>query len=211
MYDTRIYTVIRILKSPNQSLQEIYYNENNYFVFGLIILALTGIFSISLATAPLDESTVSFNHLGYAMYNGIVFKIAETVFSFLASILLIVMVFFIGKRFGGIGNFKKIFATQSCSVFPILIGGIFSNTILFILPYVIPESPIGAEPPFQYFPLVIYFGIYGPFGIWSLIIAIKAIKISNGFGTDKATGVFLLSLLIVSFILIPVSWLFGFI
>ena len=73
---------------------------------------------------------------------------------------------------------------------------------------VIPESPAGAEPPFEYFALVVYFGIYGPFGIWSIIIAIKAIKIPNGFGTGKAIGVFLLSLLIASFILIPVSWLF---
>ena len=210
MYEKKISTVIGILKNPNQSLQEICYNENNYLVFGLIILALAGISSIGLITTSPDESPITFNHLGYALTNEPVYEITETVFSFLASILLIVMVFLIGKRFGGISNFKKIFATQSCSLLPVIIGGILSNTILFVLPYVIPESPVGAEPPFQYFALVVYFGVYGPFGIWSIIIAIKAIKIPNGFDTGKAIGVFLLSLLIVSFILIPVSWLFGF-
>ena len=208
MYEKRISTVIRILKNPNQSLREICYNENNYLIFGLVIIALAGIFSMSLITAPPDESA-SFNHLGYALISEPVYEITETVFSFLASILLIVMVFLIGKRVGGIDNFKKIFATQSCSVFPALIGGILSNTILFVLPYVIPETPVGAEPPFQYFPHVVYFGIYGPFGIWSLIIAIKAIKIPNGFGTGKAIGIFLLSLLIVSLILVPANWLLG--
>lgn len=160
-----------------------------------------------MANASLDESIASISQFGIWMNDDPIDWITDPIFGFLTSVVLIAIIFLIGKKLGGIGNFKKIFAVISHATLPVVIGGIISFVAFFTLSSTIPDTADETDFQFQYFGLVFYFGVMVPFSIWSLIISIKAIKIANGFGTGKAFGIILLASLISYIIWIPANWL----
>lgn len=207
MYKQRFYTILGILKSPNLTLREICDNEGSYLISSVIILVLASVFTVSMANGPLDENIASVSQFGIWMSDDPIDWITDAIFGFLASVVLIVIIFLIGKKFGGIGNFKKIFAVISHATLPVVIGGIISFAAFFALSSTIPDTVDETDSQFQYFGLAFYFGVIVPFSIWSLIISIKAIKIANGFGTGKALGIILLASIISYVIWIPANWL----
>ena len=206
MYTQRFYTVLEILKSPNQSLREICDNENKYLISSVILLILASVFSIDMANGPLDESIASVKQFGIWVSDDPVYWITNSIFGLLGSIALIAIIFMMGKKLGGIGNFKKIFAVISHATLPVVIGGIMISAVFFALSSTTSDTIDEADPEFQHFGMVSYLGVMIPLSIWSLIISIKALKIANGFGAGKSFGIILLASLAFFVILIPLNW-----
>ena len=207
MYKQRFYTVLGLLKSPNQSLQEICDNGDKYLASSLIILILASVFSIDMANGPLDENIASVKQFGIWVSDDPAYWITTSIFGLFGSIVLIVIIFMMGKKLGGIANFKKIFATISHATLPVVIGGIIISAVFFALSYTTSDTVDEVDSEFQYFGTVSYLGVMVPLSIWSLIISIKALKIANGFGAGKSLGIILLASIAFFVIWIPVSWL----
>ena len=78
-----------------------------------------------------------------------------------------------------------------------LIGGILVSIFLYYPPLLEYVSGIDSKDPgFLMLYWVLYFGIFLPFSLWSLILSIKAIKIANNFGTGKTLGIIILTAII---------------
>ena len=207
MYKHQFYTVFGILKNPNQSLQKICDDECQYLVSSVIILLLASVFSIGMASGPLDESIASVSQFGIWISDDPVYWITDGLLGLLANIVLIAIIFMIGKNLGGVGSFKKIFAVISHATLPVVIGGIVVSAMFFALSSTISDTADEADSVFQHVGMVSYLGVLVPLSIWSLIISIKALKIANGFGAGKALGIILLATIISYVIWIPASWL----
>ena len=173
----------------------------------MIILILAAVFLIDMASGPLDESIVSVSQFGMGVNDDPVYLITSSVFDLLASIVLIAITFMVGKKLGGIGNFKKIFAVISYATLPVVIGGVIISVVFFALSSAVSDAADKTDSAFQYFGMVSYLGVMVPLSIWSLIISIKALKVANGFGTGKAFGMLLLASLISYVVWIPAIWL----
>ena len=176
-------------------------------ISSVILLILASVFSIDMAGGPLDESIESVKQFGIWVSDDPVYWIVSSILGLLGGIALIAIIFMIGKKLGGIGSFKKIFAVMSHATLPIVIGGIILSAVFFALSSTVSDNIDEAEPEFQHFGLVSYFGVMVPLSIWSLIISIKALKIANGFGAGKSFGIILLASLAFFVILIPLNWL----
>ena len=210
MNKQQFYTIFTVLKNPNQSLREICYNEKYYLVPAIILIALAAIFTISMIDEPPDENVSTFEQFGFGFSTNPVDYMVTTIFSFLSSIVFTVIVFLLGKKMGGIGNFKKIFVVMSHAILPVVIGGIIVTGISLVLPYVVSDVSSEEElSSLQHSGTVLYYGVFVPFALWSLALTVIAIKIPNGFGTGKAVGIVLLSVLISYVIWIPANLIFA--
>ena len=207
MCKQRFYTIFGILKNPNLTLREICDNDDQYLVSSIIMILLASVFSIDIASEPLDESIASVSQFGIWMSDDPVYWITDAIFGFLANFVLIVIIFIVGKKLGGIGNFKKIFAVMSHAILPVVIGGTVISAVFFALSSTASDTEDETDSAFQYVGMVSYYGVMIPLSIWSLIISIKALKIANGFETGKAFGIILLASLASTMIWIPVSML----
>ena len=207
MYKQQFYTILGILKSPNLTLRAICDNEDRYLVSSVIILILVSVFSIDMASGPLDESIESVSQFGIWVSDDPVYWITDGIFGLLASVILITIIFLIGKKLGGVGSFKKIFVVISHATLPVVIGGIIISAVFFALSSTTSDTADETDSAFQYVGMVSYYGVMVPLSIWSLIISIKALKIANGFGAGKALGIILLASLVSTLIWIPANWL----
>ena len=207
MYKERLNTIFGMLKSPNQSLHEICNNEDQYLVSSVIILIFASVFSINMANGPLDDTIPSVSQFGIWFSDEPIYWISDGLLGLLGSIILIAIIFVMGKKFGGIGNFKKIFTVISHASLPVVIGSVVIFAMFFVLSSTMSDSIDETDSEFQYFGMVSYFGVLVPLAIWSLIISIKALKIANGFGTGKAFGILLLATVISYVVWIPLNWL----
>ena len=133
MYKEQLNTIFGMLKSPNQSLQKICDNEDRYLVSSVIILIFASVFSINMASGPLDDALPSVSQFGIWFSDEPIYWITDGLLGLLGSIVLIAIIFVIGKKFGGVGNFKKIFAVVSHATLPVVIGGVMIFAIFFAL------------------------------------------------------------------------------
>ena len=161
-----------------------------------------------MASGPLDESIASVKQFGVGVSYDPVYWITSTILGLVGNIVLIAIIFMISKKLGGFGSFKKIFVGISHATLPVVIGGIIITAVFFTLSSTLTPEDIGdAESEFQYFGTVSYLGVVVPLSIWSLIIAMRALKIVNGFGAGKALGIILLASIVSFVVWIPLYWL----
>lgn len=193
--DTRIRLVISVMTRPNQTFREITNHDQSYFVFAIAIFALSSFFFVGYIS---EESIVSLP----VTEGGFVLDARYQIQSFgefvLWNILFIALVFYLGIKFGGNNNFKKVFSVITFAMIPMLIGGVIMHVFALYSPFVEGISGIDKESSdFAGLFWYLYF-IYIPFVIWTIILTIKAIKIVDGFGTAKAFGILILSAVIES-------------
>lgn len=101
-------------------------------------------------------------------------------------------IYLIGKALGGNKSWRKVFtAIFYIEVVSILL--VAASALSFLLPF----SLQGA-----------YYAIMIAVLVWAVIIGIKAIKVLNGFGTAKAFGILILSVLIQLIWIIPIRLLY---
>ena len=192
--DTRIMSVISVMTRPNQTFREITNHNQSYFVFAIAIFALASFFFVGYITEE-SVSSLPVNEGGFVL--DVRYQIQSFGESVLWNILSVVLIFYLGVKFGGNNNFKKVFSVITFALIPILIGGVIMHVFALYPPLVESISGIDKESPEfagLFWPL--YFA-YLPFVLWSVILSIKAIKIVNGFRTAKAFGILIMSTVIV--------------
>lgn len=193
----KIGIIAQILKSPNSAFREISENSGHYFVFSVIIFAISyGLWLYPLYTrqvaATIGEIRYEWSAAIYAI---------ETVQIVASPLLGFAVIFYVGKRFGGTLSFKKIFSALSHCLIPMIIG-----SAIVILGTGIYESIfVDGNHSSEYDKLASYalvfvlrhdmvFGLIGlSFIVWSVILAIKAVKIVNNFETKRSLGIIMLS------------------
>ena len=103
-----------------------------------------------MADGPLDESIASVKQFGIWISDDPVYWVTDGIVGLVANIVLIAIIFMIGKKLGGIGNFKKIFAVISHATLPVVVGGIMISAVFFVLWSTTPDTVDEADSSFQY-------------------------------------------------------------
>ena len=194
LLDARIKSVISVMTRPNQTFREITSYNENYFVFAIAIFALTSFFFVGYTTEEAVGS-LPVNEGGFVL--DATYQIESFMEAILWNMFSIALIFYLGIKFEGNNNFKKVFSAITFALIPMLIGGVIMHVFALYPPLVENISGIDKESPEfpgLFWPL--YFA-YLPFVLWSVILSIKAIKVVNGFGTAKAFGVLIISTIIV--------------
>ena len=199
MTNKKITSILGVIKNPNNTIKEISENENYYFVPSIAILVISSIFFINISSPSEEISSLPTNEIGYILDAEI--QIIDGIVKVLGGFLNTVIIFYLGKKLGGSKNFRRVFSVVSYSLIPVLIGGILVSIFLYYPPLLEYISGIDStDSEFGTLFWILYYGLFLPCGIWSLILLIKALKIANNFGTKKAFGTFVLAAIIDYFI-----------
>ena len=204
--DERIKSVISVMTRPNQVFREITNHDQSYFIFGIVIFALASFFFVGF----IDEESVAslpVNEGGFVLDAW--YQIQSFGESVLWNVLSVALIFYLGAKFGGNNNFKKVFSVITFALIPMLIGGMIMHVFALYPQLMETISGIDKESPEfagLFWPL--YF-TYMPFVLWSVILSVKAIKIVDGFGTAKAFGLLVLSAVIVYVVALTISFGLG--
>ena len=195
-------SIFNVIRKPNDTFRQIYDNVDDHFRSAIAILIISSFFAVSFTFPSETLAHLPTNELGYVL--DVEIEIIDFIVIILSEILLIVLIFYVGKKFGGSKNFRGVFSVLSYALIPALIGGFIVSILLFYPPLL--EFVSGIDTENDVFPMlfwILYLGIFAPSTIWSLILSIKAIKIANGFGTRKSIGIIILSSIISYAVLIP--------
>ena len=195
--DVRVRSVVLVMTRPNQIFREIMEFDQSYFVFAIAIFALLYFFFVGYSIEE-SASSLSVNEAGFVWDAR--YQIQSFGESVLWNILSIVLIFYLGVKFGGSNSFRKVFSVITFAMIPVLIGGITLHVFTMYPPLIEAISGIDKESPEfagMFWPL--YF-VYMPFTLWLFILSIKAIKTVDNFGTAKAFGILVISAVVVYFV-----------
>ena len=190
-----LYIISELLKKPNVAFEKISQNPQ-YFKLAVVI------FSISIFISSFQQiSTLIFYSSQDADAINITYRIIDFGGTILSHILMIVIIFYVGKIVKGNTNFKQVFSVLSFCLIPIMFGvGIIASGNLF-LTYSMVESTDDLSPSyaldFIVSPIVLLQIVLLPCGIWSLILYIKAIKITDNFSTLQAVILVIFTIILV--------------
>ena len=197
----------RIMYAPNDTLLRIRNNPRPYVATSVAILVLASVFAVG--SGDFEETDNYITGFGYLLTPE---QIAITsVSGFIASIISIVMIYFIGGKLGRKSDFNKVFCMMSYSATPILIGGLITTGYFFMFAFLLEhESQTGtaeAIASMQVNGFLGYMGLYLPFIIWTIILTIKAIKRANEVSTLRAIGIIIIASIISMLATIPFGWI----
>ena len=191
-----INVVIDSIIRPNTCFANISENPRYYFTSSVIIFAVAAV-SASLSSA-LNGWYWNFNGQNYLDFSAMPFLLS-TVHTALQNIVLIVAIFWIGKKLGGATRFKKIFSLISHCLVPATIGSLLipvGMTLVSQLLFAGIEVGGGAvdldpdlSPSYALdyaSTAIISYGFLVPFAAWVFILFVKATKIANGFDIKKS-------------------------
>lgn len=190
------YAVLGTIIRPRATFENITDNANRYFASSVIILASMCVASPLFGyyrELPTDSPFLSFVEI-YAT------RVAGNV---LQSLLFVVAVFWIGKRCGGNSEFKRTFSVLPYCLIPFMVGAaavpMAAQLSQELLNTTYGDGALGSDPDLSptftsdFYSLSTYLIIQNIFVIaflaWALVLLLKAIKISNGFGTAKSVGI----------------------
>ena len=114
--------------------------------------------------------------------------------------MLIVGIFWIGKKLGGNTNFRKIFSVISYCLVPATIGGLLIPVGIFLVSELLtPGAGVTGGNSIDFDPqlspsyaldfmssAIISYGFFIPFVFWMFILFVKAIMIANNFNFKKS-------------------------
>ncbi len=187
--------ISELLKKPNVAFEKISQNPQ-YFRLAFVV------FSISIFISSFQHvSTLIFYSPQDADALNIAYKIIDFGGTILSHMLMIVIIFYVGKIVKGNTNFKQIFSVLSFCLIPIMFGAVIIASGNLLLTYSMSESKDDLSPSyaldFIVSPIVLLQFILLPFGIWSLILYIKAIKITDCFSTLQAVTLVIFTIILV--------------
>ena len=212
--------------SPNSAFAEIRDNEEKYFaqsigilLFSMILVGLIFV-PIYLMLAPdIDETLVETEEdlLAITEFEEVFNPktiVIDLILSLASEIILIVVLYLIGKNLGGNPSWKKVFSVVSHSYviyLPVLASVI---VFLFIMMSVVVDARDQGDSfdpsPEKFLTLIgiplaaMILGIV-VFVIWDIIVIIKATKVVNGYGTLKAIGVLILATIVSILVQVPLG------
>ena len=181
---------------PTQTFREVAENDQSYFIVAIAIFVATSFFFINI-TSDQPDSSLEISEFGYVW--DVMYQAESFTKSVVWNAISVVLIFYLGLKFGGSNSFKKVFSVLAYAMVPVLVGGIALH-IFFMHPFML-ESITGMDKESEEFLglfWVLYFASI-PFAIWSFLLSIHAIKIVNRFGNAKAFGVLMISVAAVFF------------
>jgi len=121
-----------------------------------------------------------------------------------------VSLYYIGKKFGGNKNWKKVFSVFFHIYVPVIPMMVVMSVLVFFMwsslaeidpSYLMSPEIDEEEALFVIGPILGYVGLVTAaiaFMVWIIVISVKAIKIVDGFETGKAFGLLILVMIISS-------------
>ena len=213
--------ILRVFTAPNAAFAQIRDGEEKYFEQSAALLIAASFITIltivPFLIIPLDD--IFLEELDDFIFGVNETDIAFTVISGIASELVIVtVIYFVGKKLGGNKDWKPVFSVNfhvNVLVIPMMM--VLSILIFLMLGSLssidissLTEAGLGEDqvltlmtPLFGYVGLLM--GFILAFGIWIIVVSVKAIKVINGFGTAKAFGIFILAVIISMIVTIPLG------
>ena len=194
----RLGIISELLKKPNVAFEKISQNPQ-YFKLAVVI------FSISIFISSFQQiSRLIFHSSQDADALNIAYMIIGFGGTILSHILMIVIIFYVGKIVKGNTNFKQVFSVLSFCLIPIMIGAIIIVSGNLFLSYLMAESTDGLSPSyaldFIVSPMILLQIVLLPFGVWSLILYVKAIKITDNFSTLQAIVLVIFTIILIQLI-----------
>lgn len=192
-----IFIISDVLKKPNVAFEKISQNPQ-YFRLSVIL------FSIACFTSFFAEISELFFQMPYGLRE--IPNLVRHAVSFggivLNNFVIILIVFYIGRKLNGSTNFRQIFTSMSFCLIPIIIGtAVMSFSIIL---YFFSTSPYDPSVPhastFMLSPPMLSNFVITPFFIWSVILYFKSIKITNNFTNMETVITLVLALLGMHFL-----------
>ena len=191
-----LYIIREVLTKPNIAFEKISQNPQ-YFRLSVIL------FSIACFASFFTEISALFFQSSYGLRE--IPNLIPHVVNFggivLSNFVMILIIFYVGRKLGGNTNFRQIFSSMSFCLIPVIIGAIIlsSSTMLYsfsILSY--DELSPSYASDFMLSPPMLGNFIIIPFFLWSVILYFKSIKITNNFTNSKTIITLVLAFLVTS-------------
>ena len=194
-----INTIIDSIIRPNVCFAHVSENTKYYFTSSVIIFFIAG--ASAILSSLLNMSYWNNNGQNYLDFS-VISLLLSIIHNMLRNFVLIVVIFFVGKKLGGNSSFKKTFSVLSYCLIPAIIGALvipvtltFASHMLFtgnggdymgggtldLDPDLSPSYALDFA-----FSAIISNGFAIAFGAWMLILFLKATKIVHGFNIKKS-------------------------
>ena len=175
---------------PGATIRRISDEPGRYLVPSVVVFAAT------IAVGTLSNS----GYVGYQMI-GILWGYAlyvPIVGSVLSGLLLIVVIFWIGRRWGGNRSFRRAFPVLAYCLVPAMLGVLAASVVENLYLFPVPETELSDgqhltlryDVDFFMIKFVIGFFFIG----WMLLLHMKAIRILNGFGYARSAAILALAI-----------------
>ena len=187
--------IFELLQKPNVAFEKISLNPQ-YFRLAIVL------FSISIFISSFQQiSTLIFHSPHDPNSLNIAYRIIDIGGIILNHVLIIVIIFYIGKIVKGNTNFKQVFSVLSFCLIPTIIGISMISSGNVLLTYSMTEDTDDLSPSyaldFIVSPIVLMQIIIVPFFIWSMILYVKAIKITDNFSTIQTVVLLIFTLIVL--------------
>ena len=182
-----------IIVRPGATIRRISDEPGRYLVPSVAVFAAT------TAVGTLSNS----GYVGYQMIgiSGDYALHGPIVGSVLNGLLSIVVIFWIGRRWGGNRSFRRAFPVLAYCLVPSMLGVLAVSVAENLYLFPVPETDLSDEPylTFSYgVDFIMIRFVIGFFFIgWMLLLHMKAIRILNGFGYARSAAVLALAVLIL--------------
>ena len=202
-----ISAVIDVLIRPNTCFANISENSRYYYTSAVIVFVLAAVSAFFSSIL----NTWFWSHDGENFLNfSLMPLLLSTSHTLLQNLVLIVAIFWIGKKLGGATNFKKVFSAISYCLIPASIGailipvGMILVTQLFFGGTEVRRGSIDLDPDLlPSYALdfasstIISYGFLIPFAAWILVLFLKATRIVNDFDFKKSIITVVLGIVIM--------------
>lgn len=213
--------ILRVFTAPNTAFAQIRDGEEKYFEQSVVLLIAASFITIltivPFLIIPLDD--IFLEELDDFIFGVNETDMAFTVISAIVSELVIAtVIYFVGKKLGGNKDWKPVFSVSlhvNVLVIPmmmiisillfLMLGSLSSVDVSSLTEAELDEDQVLTllTPLFGYVGLLM--GVVLAFGIWIIVVSVKAIKVINGFGTAKAFGLLILSIIVSLIVTIPLG------
>ena len=171
--------ILRVIIAPNSAFAEIRDNADRYFPWSLgIVVFMAILFAVTDPLTPFakDQSNIAI----------------DMAVSILGSFVSAAVIYLFGRLFGGNKNWKQVFSA------------IFYAQIIAI-PIPVVSTLAGQTASLSPFSgLLLAIAVVVPAIVWAVIVMVKSVKVINGFGTAKAFGLIVLSIVITLVLYSPI-------
>ncbi|EIJ65766.1 hypothetical protein BD31_I0847 [Candidatus Nitrosopumilus salaria BD31] len=178
-----LYIIREVLSKPNIAFEKISQNPR-YFRLSVIL------FSLACFTSFFAEISELFFQISYGLRElpNLIHYVVNFGGIVLNNFVIILIIFYIGRKLGGSTSFRQIFTSMSFCLIPVIIGTMTLALSTFLYFFSIPsfdELSTSYASTFMFSPPMLSNFIIIPFFIWSIILYFKSIKITNNFTNLK--------------------------
>ena len=197
-----LWAIIGTVKRPNSTFRAISHDPGGYLASSVAVFAIVCLASVLQSTTVWLEPNGVINNYSRGAWPYAISLVNPVMLNF----LIIAMIFWIGGRYGENRRFKEMFPMLSYCLVPMVFLAAASPGIhlLDIQVYMHDGGYLGGgsldqdpdlSPSFaldfagRLAIMLIQTAFTAFFMVWVLVLFVKAMKISHGFGTGKAVGV----------------------